>query len=249
MPTNELDAASRLAVALLVGLVIGVERGWREREVADGGRVAGLRTFALVGLLGGVLGTGAVSPQIWPLAAGLLGLAIVVAVSYRGAATASGNLSITTAVAALLTYSLGALAAQGSPILAIAGATVTALLLNLKPTLHRWLQLIQYRELSAALQLLVLSVVVAPLLPNIGYGPYDALNPYLLWWALILVAGLSLRGTSPSGSPARGGAFFSPACSAVWHRRPPPRSPSPDRHGPIRACPTPPLQVHLRPAA
>jgi uncharacterized membrane protein (DUF4010 family) len=193
-PGSELEAASQLAVALLVGLVVGVERGWHERELADGGRVAGLRTFALVGLLGGVLGAAGAALSPWPLAAGLLGLAIVVAVAYRGAATASGNLSITSAVAALLTYALGALAAQGSPILAVAGATVTALLLNLKPTLHRWLQLIQYRELSAALQLLVLSVVIAPLLPNAGYGPYAALNPFLLWWAVVLVAGLSFAG-------------------------------------------------------
>jgi uncharacterized membrane protein (DUF4010 family) len=94
----------------------------------------------------------------------------------------------------LLTFALGALAAQGAPLLASAGAIVTAVLLNLKPTLHRWLQLIEYRELSAALQLLVLSVVIAPLLPNTGYGPYGSLNPFLLWWAVVVVAGLSFAG-------------------------------------------------------
>jgi uncharacterized membrane protein (DUF4010 family) len=53
---------------------------------------------------------------------------------------------------------------------------------------------VQHRELSAALQLLVLSLVVLPLLPDAGYGPYGALNPYRLWWAVVLIAGLSLCG-------------------------------------------------------
>ena len=189
----DVDTASHLAVALLVGLVIGMERGWRERDVAEGGRVAGLRTFALLGLFGGVLGMGSASVLAWTLSAGLLATAILAAVSYRRVA-ASGNLSITSGVAMLLTFALGALAAQGALLLASAGAIVTAVLLNLKPTLHRWLQLIEYRELSAALQLLVLSVVIAPLLPNTGYGPYGSLNPFLLWWAVVVIAGLSFAG-------------------------------------------------------
>ena len=191
--TPDFDTASDLGVALLVGLLIGMERGWRERDVAEGGRVAGLRTFALLGLFGGVLGMGSPSVQAWTHAAGLLATAILAAVSYRRQ-SASGNLSITSGVAMLLTFALGALAAQGAPLLASAGAIVTAVLLNLKPTLHRWLQLIEYRELSAALQLLVLSVVIAPLLPNTGYGPYASLNPFLLWWAVVVVAGLSFAG-------------------------------------------------------
>ena len=94
----------------------------------------------------------------------------------------------------LLTLVLGALAARGAATQALAAAVVVAVLLNLKPTLHRWLELMQHRELSAALQLLVLSVVILPNLPDAGYGPYQALNPYRLWWAVVLIAGLSLTG-------------------------------------------------------
>ena len=54
--------------------------------------------------------------------------------------------------------------------------------------------MMQHRELSAALQLLVLSLVILPNLPDAGYGPYQALNPYRLWWAVVLIAGLSLVG-------------------------------------------------------
>ena len=186
--------AQGLAASLAVGLLIGVERGWRDRDLADGGRVAGLRTFALAGVLGGVLAVLLGEFGAWPLLGGIVGLSLLLAVSYREASRGSGDLSITTAIAMLLTFVLGALAARGAVALALAAAVVTAVLLNLKPTLHRWLQLIEHRELTAALQLLVLSVVILPNLPDTGYGPYQALNPYRLWWAVVLIAGLSLAG-------------------------------------------------------
>jgi uncharacterized membrane protein (DUF4010 family) len=94
----------------------------------------------------------------------------------------------------LMTLVLGALAASGAIALALAAAVIVAVLLDLKPTLHGWLRLIEHRELTAALQLLVLSVVILPNLPNAGFGPYGALNPYALWWAVVLIAGLSLAG-------------------------------------------------------
>jgi uncharacterized membrane protein (DUF4010 family) len=183
-----------LMAALAIGLLIGLERGWHERKVQDGGRVAGLRTFALTGLLGGVLGHLLPVFGPWPLVGAEVGLALLLTASYSRVAEQSGNLSATTAVAMLLTLALGAFAAHGNVALALAAAVVAAVLLNLKPTLHSWLRLIQSSELSASLQLLVLSVVVLPYLPDAGMGPYEALNPYKLWWAVILIAALSLTG-------------------------------------------------------
>lgn len=187
-------AVAGFAAALAVGLVVGLERGWRDREQADGSRVAGLRTFALIGLFGGVSGALADRFGAWPFVAGLLALGLLGAVSYRESVRSSGSLSATSSIAALLTYSLGALATTEAPALALGLAIVAAALLDMKPTLHRWLQLVEHRELSAGLQMLVLSAVVLPLLPDHGYGPYEALNPYRLWWAVVLVAGLSMAG-------------------------------------------------------
>lgn len=189
-PVQPAEHAVALLAALAVGLVIGLERGWQGRGAADGGRVAGLRTFALVGLLGGVF---ALSGP-WVLAAGALGLALLAAVSYREGVHATRNLSATSAVAQLLTFGLGAFAAGGAPVHAVGAAVVVAVLLDLRSTLHRWLQLLEHAELRAALQMLVLSAVVLPVLPDAGYGPYGALNPYRLWWAVVLIAGLSLSG-------------------------------------------------------
>ena len=193
LPTTTPDASGLLA-ALAVGLLIGLERGWNDRELPEGGRVAGLRTFTLTGLFGGVLGHLQPIFGPWPLLGSLLGLSFLLTMSYGREAKLSGNLSATTAVTMLLTLALGAFASYGNVELALAAAVIVAVLLNLKPTLHSWLKLIEHRELSASLQLLVLTVVVLPYLPNTGLGPYSALNPYVLWWAVILIAGLSLTG-------------------------------------------------------
>lgn len=191
---SELSQAARvLGTALSVGLLVGLERGWRGRQQAEGSRVAGLRTFGLIGLLGGLLSLLSPSSSLLP-AIGLVSVALLFAVSYRRAASESGTLSITTAVAALATFGLGALAAQGHFVLAVGTAVVVALLLDLKEELHGGLQRIQPAELNAVLQLGVLTAVILPLLPNAGYGPYGALNPFQLWLAVVLVAVLSLMG-------------------------------------------------------
>src|SRR4030088_1172188 len=55
-PSKDLqELISRLAVALGIGLLIGLERGWRRRQASPGSRAAGIRTFAISGLLGGVI--------------------------------------------------------------------------------------------------------------------------------------------------------------------------------------------------
>lgn len=181
-----------LGVALAAGLLVGLERGWRERELPDGGRIAGLRTFALIGLVGGLLAL-LPSPAV-PLGVGLAAVALLFAVGYRRVAAEQGTLSITTAVAALATFTLGALATSGQPVIAIGGAVVVAVLLDLKTVLHGWLRLVQPAEINALLQLGVLSAVVLPLLPDQGLGPYEAVNPFRLWIAVILIASISLLG-------------------------------------------------------
>lgn len=183
-----------LGASLVIGLLIGLERGWQTRDLPSGARVAGLRTFALTGLLGGVLGTLLPQYGAWPLVAGLLAVGLLAATAYWQSADDQNNLSATSAMAMLLTLVLGTYAATGAYALAFAVAVLATILLQLKPTLHGWLRLIAERELSSALQLLVLSVVILPNLPNEGYGPYNALNPYELWWAVILIAALSLTG-------------------------------------------------------
>jgi len=192
-----LPAARALGTALAIGLFIGLERGWREREVREGGRVAGLRTFALIGLMGGALSLVGLQAGVSPaqlLAVGLASVAALFAVAFRRAAADSGTVSITSGVAALVTFVLGALAAQGQEVIAVAAAVVVTLLLGMKEQLHGGLRRIQPAELNAVLQLAVLSAAILPFLPDEGLGPYQAINPFKVWLAVVLVAALALAG-------------------------------------------------------
>ena len=183
-----------LAGALMIGLVIGLERGWQLRGLADGARVAGLRTFALIGLLGGVTGQIAESMAAPVVAVGLAGLALLLALGYWRFGRNRQSLGITTEVAALLTFLLGVLASAGQPLLAVAGGVVSAVLLGFKPRLHALVKQIDAPELRAILQLALISAVILPLLPNSGYGPWDVLNPRQLWLMVVLISAIGFVG-------------------------------------------------------
>lgn len=191
---DEIETFKRLGLALAIGLLFGIERGWHTRRQSGGTRVAGVRTFALIGLSGGIAGwlSGLAGPVV--LGFLFLGHAALVAVSYWLSSRRDGDLGITTEVAALLAFGLGAAAVMGAMAPAAAGAVLATALLALKSVLHRWIGFMQRTELTAAIELAVISVVMLPLLPNRGFGPGEVLNPYALWWAVVLVAGLSFLG-------------------------------------------------------
>ena len=194
MDPLQLDLFQRLGLALAIGLLIGTERGWHERETEEGFRVAGLRTFALIGLSGGIWALLAEALGELLLAAAFLGFVAVLLLIRLRSVRARSDYGATTVIAALLTFGLGALAARGEMALAAAGAVITALLLGIKPMVHDWLTRISQEELLAALKLLVMSVVLLPVLPDRGYGPWGALNPYELWLMVVLIAGISFVG-------------------------------------------------------
>ncbi len=190
----DLGQTRDLATALAIGLLIGVERGWSERDAPPGSRVAGIRTFGLLGLLGGV----AVALSDMPgslFAATLIGGAVLLlGMGYWLDAEREKNLSATTGITAVLTIALGGLAVTGHRQEAAAAAVVTAILLSLREGLHGWLASLSSTELKASLRFLLLTVVVLPLLPDRPMGPYGALNPYELGVIVILLSGLSFAG-------------------------------------------------------
>ena len=189
-----LDDLMRVGMALAVGLLIGLERGWHQRDLPEGHRVAGLRTFALIGLLGGLSGLLA---QRWGaaiLVAVLLVVALLVLAGYIVTARMHRVMGLTTAMAAITTFLVGVLAAGGSTLLAATVAVVAVALLQLKRPMHSGIGKLTETELTSGIQLLLISVVVLPVLPDRGFGPFAALNPYKLWWAVVLLALLSFLG-------------------------------------------------------
>jgi uncharacterized membrane protein (DUF4010 family) len=195
---DPMDPLLRLGAALAVGFLIGFERGWRKRDDPEGSRPAGLRTFALIGLGGGLAGVlvGEFREALGALVigAGFLAVATLLAAMYCMSSRAGGDLGATTEFAALVTYLLGVLAGSGVVVPALAAGLVTVALLDTKAPLHGLLQRVSHDELRSALKLLLVSAVLLPILPNQGYGPGRVLNPYQLWWIVVLVAGLALLG-------------------------------------------------------
>ena len=191
---NEVDLYGRVALALGIGLMFGVERGWRQRERPAGSRAAGVRTFALIGLLGGISGALGQGLGDAIVVAIFVALAAAVIAAHVTAVDDTKDRSITSVVAALLTFALGVLAVRGDQVLAAAVAVIAVALLDLREAMHGWIRNIEKVELTAAIKLLLISVVVLPVLPDRGYGPGEVLNPYELWWMVVLVASISFAG-------------------------------------------------------
>lgn len=191
---TELEYLQQLGVALAIGLLIGLERGWHARTRGEGMRVAGLRTYGIVAMLGNLLGVLAQQTNVWMSAIGFLSLTAILLVAYSKSLSKFENYSITSVVATLVCFTLGTLTAFGHVRLASSSAVIITLLLGFKPLLHEWVNRWEQHELEATLKLLLISVVMLPILPDRGFGPWGIFNPYLLWWMVVLIAGISYLG-------------------------------------------------------
>ncbi|HAE27491.1 MgtC/SapB family protein [Hyphomonas adhaerens] len=185
--------AANLFAALAIGLIVGLERGWKERGDPTGSRVAGFRTFGLIGLVGGLAAS--LDPgNGFVISAGVIGLALLLRQGFEAHIDETRNVSATTMIAALITFSLGAVSVKLSPLLAGGGAVVTAFILWLREPMHGLLNRIDANEMSAFLRLLLISIVVLPAMPDVGLGPYQVINPRHIWWMVVLISGLGFIG-------------------------------------------------------
>ncbi len=187
---NGIEALPQFLTSLAIGLLIGLER---ERNPSA---KAGLRTFALVAVLGTLLAL--LSDKIgspWLVIAGLLAIAGTIIAAYLNDAPEEVNdPGTTTVVALLLSYALGVLVWFGYSKLSVMLAIATTTLLYFKPELQGMSQRLTRRDLVSILQFSVLSFVILPILPDQNYGPYEAFNPHQAWMMVVLISGLSLAG-------------------------------------------------------
>jgi len=189
MDNTGLEHLPAFITSLAIGLLIGMER---ERNPAA---KAGLRTFAVVALLGtllGMLSTAMGEPWLVAAGLGLVGLLIVAA--YFNAPTPEGDPGTTTEAALIVCYCLGVAVWFGYGTLAIIIGVVTTVLLYFKPELSGISKGMKRSDLLSILQFAVLSFVILPILPNRDFGPYNALNPYHIWLMVVLISGVSLAG-------------------------------------------------------
>lgn len=168
------------AIALGIGLLIGAER--ERRKGADGGAgIAGIRTFAVVALLGAA----SISFGALLLAMALVAVTGLLAIAY--ARDTGSDRGLTTEISLLLCLLLGALAVH-QPGLAAAVAVAVTVLLAARESIHHFVRgVLTGAELDNLLVLAAATLMVLPLLPDRVIGPFDAINPRTLWLIVILI--------------------------------------------------------------
>ena len=190
-----MTASTGLLVATGIGLLIGLERGWRHRQAQAGGRIAGIRTFAILGLGGGLCGMASTSLSIWFGIIGMVGLVAALLLAHRARlAEPDDNVSATNVVVGIVTALLGLLAAIGYEKEALIAGGLTALILSMREPLHGWIATLDERDIRAVGQYAAIALVILPLLPDRNIGPYGAINARALWLVVVFVTGLSFAG-------------------------------------------------------
>ena len=169
-----------LGIALAIGFIIGLEREWAE------GKPVGVRSFALIGTLGGLCGLLVDTAGGWPIAAGLVALGVGIFKREEE--------GITTLTAALIVFLLGAAAVLGFWVHAIVVGGAVTVLLHWKKPLHRWVDRIGDRDFEIIVRFVLISLVILPVLPDRTYGPYAVFNPFNTWLLVVLIVGINLAG-------------------------------------------------------
>lgn len=178
-----------LFIALGIGLLVGLQKERAESPLA------GLRTFALVSLMGAVSALLAAQTGSWLVIAGLVSITALM-ITGNAMLMRRGDLDAgqTTEVAVVLTFLVGALVVIGPREVAIVLGATIAMLLHLRQELKGWVARLSDRDVRAVMQFVVISLVVLPALPDRTYGPYDVLNPRQIWLMVVLIVGLNLVG-------------------------------------------------------
>lgn len=171
--------AGRIAVSLGIGLLVGIEREWSNKDL-------GARTFALTALLG------TISALVSPLTVALsfIGVLLIVIFANARSLLVDRSLETTTSASLLVTYGLGALAGLGHRFTPVSAAILMTMLLAWKSELRRFASGLQPAEIRSAVLLGLLGLVVYPILPGRYVDPWRLLNPREVWITVIALAGI-----------------------------------------------------------
>ncbi len=173
------EVAIKIAIALGIGLLVGLERAWSQKDV-------GVRTFSITALLGclSVL----ISLQMATVC--LVGVVVLVAFMNGRTLLVDRSLEITTSVALIVTFILGGLVGEGHLFTPTTSAILMIMLLAWKTELQRFAGDLKLPEIRGAVLLGLIGFVIYPLLPNRFIDSWHLLNPRQSWLIVIIVAGL-----------------------------------------------------------
>lgn len=178
-----------LGLALLLGLLVGMQRELKET------RIAGFRTFALATMFGTLTAHLADFYDSWMVAVGAVGIMVVIIVgNLNKMRNQERDFGVTTEVSLLLMFGVGVYIPVGQTAVAAAIAGSTAILLYLKPQLKGMIARLEDTDIRAIMQFVLITFIILPILPNQTFGPLDAFNPQRTWLIVVLIVGISLGG-------------------------------------------------------
>ncbi|MEZ0223310.1 MAG: MgtC/SapB family protein [Alphaproteobacteria bacterium] len=188
---EDIHPFQQLIISLILGLLVGLQRQWADSPLG------GIRTFALISLLGTVCALLADKYGAWVVATGFLGtIAAMVAgdIVKKGKIDSEAHSGLVTEFAMMLMFATGALVHIGPAWLAAALAGSLAVILQAKIELHGIVSRFTAKEVRAIMQFVLISLVILPLVPDQSYGPFNALNPHQTWLMVVLMVAISLAG-------------------------------------------------------
>jgi uncharacterized membrane protein (DUF4010 family) len=184
----------RLTAGLAIGALVGIERGWKQRSETPGSRAAGLRTYTLAGLLGGIAAILGTELGAAAFAAIAVAFSVLFGMFQWRDTSADEEFSVTSTVAGLLTFALGGLAGLGHLQEAATAGVAAVCILAFKDSLHAWLRGLTWPEIRSALLILAMTFIALPLLPSEPVDPWGLIRLRELWFLTILIATISFAG-------------------------------------------------------
>lgn len=169
----------KLLASLAIGLLIGLEREWANKE-------AGVRSFAITSLFGML---SALLSEHFAIMA-MAGIFILVGFLNVRRLIVDHNVEITTSTALMVTGVLGILVGMGHYFTPVAAAILTTILLTWKMELASFADKLHPEEIRSAVFLGLLSFVIFPLLPKHSIDPWDLFSPREVWLTIIVIGSI-----------------------------------------------------------
>ena len=200
-----------IGVSILIGAIIGLERE-KSKQIAKGVSAVGIRTDILIALFGAISAFfgKAFSPVLFLIC--LSTVVIFNIASYIYLSITMKRIGITTEISTIIVFLLGAMCMTGYMQLAVILGIVTTLVLSLREQLHKVVEEIKTREIYDTIKFAIIAFIILPFLPNqnfddqvfkfflpntsppANFNQIQILNPYNIWFLIVLVSGISFLG-------------------------------------------------------
>lgn len=195
---EQTDLTYRLGVAILVGLLIGLQREHEHdhEKQQESLLFAGARTFALFAIVGFLA---AFVADVFTSPLGFLtifGAAMALIVTSYAISASKGRMGLTTEASAIITLLIGSLCFWNELIIAAAIGVLTATLLTLKVRMQTLVRSLTREDVYATLKFAFISIIVLPLLPRqaLWPAPFDVIVPFNLWLMVVFISGIGFLG-------------------------------------------------------